>query len=268
MPDTPSPSSHEDPAVTVEILDAVAVVTVTAPPHNLLDLARLRAIADAVHGTAGEARAVVLRSIGRSFCAGANFRSDDAPDPADPARFSSRAEEFYRQASRIFAAPLPIIVAVHGAAIGAGFGLAMACDLRVVSTDAWFQANFVGLGIHPGFALSTTVPALVGPGRALDIFLTGRRVGGAEAVQIGLAERLVDPGSEADAAMDVAASVAAGAPLAVAATRATLRANLVTATAETMALELQEQGRLAGSADAAEGVAAMLAKRPAIFTGR
>lgn len=267
MIQTPSAPSSEEPSVTMEILDEVAVVTVSAPPHNLLDHTRLRAVADAVHGSLGQARAVVLRSIGRSFCAGANFRSTDAPDPANQASFASRAGALYEQAGRIFTAPLPLVAAVHGAAIGAGFGLAMACDLRVVSEEAWFQANFVALGIHPGFALSATVPAFVGPGRAQDIFLTGRRVGGAEALQIGLAERLVEPGSESDAAIELATSIAKGAPLAVGATRATLRADLVMTATKTLARELAEQERLAGTTDAAEGVAAMLEKRPPLFSG-
>ncbi len=259
-------SSPDQPApVTVEVQDRVVVITIQRPPHNLLTEPDLRAIADALHEPVPRARAVVLHSVGRSFCAGANFRSDVAPDPTDADAFMTRTSAFYAQAERVFAAPLPTVVAVHGAAIGAGFGLAMACDIRVAGEAAWFQANFVTLGIHPGFALSTTVPQAVGSGRAADVLLTGRRVPADEAVRIGLAQRLVPGGAELEAAIEIATAIAAGAPLATRATRATLRANLAEEAARAMAHELQEQSRLAGTADAKEGVRAMLEKRAPRF---
>ena len=129
-------------------------------------------------------------------------------------------------AVRIFDSPLPLVAAVQGAAIGAGFGLALACDICVVGELGWFQANFVRLGIHPGFALSTTLPRVVGPGRAAELLLTGRRVDAVEAERIGIAQRVVPAGGELDAALEVATHVAAGAPLAVSSTRATLRHGL------------------------------------------
>jgi enoyl-CoA hydratase/carnithine racemase len=270
VPDGPAPASSPEPPAPVAIApqDGIVVITIQRPPHNLLTEPDLRAIADALHEPVPGARAMVLHSVGRSFCAGANFRSDDAPDPTDAGAFATRTSAFYAQAERVFAAPLPTVAAVHGAAIGAGFGLAMACDIRVVGEAAWFQANFVALGIHPGFALSTTVPWAVGSGRAADVLLTGRRVAADEAVRIGLAQRLVPAGAELAAAMEIAAAIAAGAPLATRATRATLRAGLAEEAARAMAHELQEQCRLAGTADAKEGVQAMLDKRAPRFEDR
>ncbi len=160
-----------------------------------------------------------------------------------------------------------MVAAVHGAAIGAGFGLALACDVRVVGAGGWFQANFVRLGIHPGFALSTVLPAVVGPARAAEIFLTGRRVPADDAVAIGLASRAVPAGDETTAAPGSPREIAAGAPLAVAATRATLRAGLGAAVRAAMRHELAEQTILAGTADAVEGVTAVLAGRPPRFVG-
>lgn len=261
-----SPGTGPDP-VTVEVDGQVAVVTIHRGPHNLLAEPDLRALADALHDAAGRARAAVVCAEGRSFCAGANFRSADAPDPTDAAAFASRTAAFYAQAQRIFAAPLPTVAAVHGAAIGAGFGLALACDLRVVSERSWFQANFVQLGIHPGFALSCTLPRLVGLGRATDLLLTARRVAGPEALAIGLAEHRAEAGDERAVALALAHQVASGAPLAVAATRATLRAGFAEEAARTMALELHEQCLLAGTADAVEGVTAVLGRRSPRFNG-
>ncbi len=258
----------DDRVVSVERHGAVAVVVIHRPPHNLLRVPDLRALVDALDASVSWARAAVVASEGRSFCAGADFRAGDAPDPTDRTAFATQTAAFYGEARRLFSCPIPTVVAVHGAAIGAGFGLALACDLRVASHQAFFQANFVQLGIHPGFALSVTVPRLIGPGRTSDLFLTGRRLPGDEAGTIGLVDRVVDPGSERSAALAMASQIAAGAPLAVAATRRTLRHGLAEAAAEAMARELDEQTALAGTADAVEGVRAMLERRPARFEGR
>jgi enoyl-CoA hydratase/carnithine racemase len=255
------------PDVGVELVDDVAVVTLRRPPHNLLTEPALRRLADALESVSGSALAAVLCSEGRSFCAGADFRSSEAPDPTVGGSFESQTGAFYRQAVRIFASPLPLVAAVQGAAIGAGFGLALACDLRVVGARGWFQANFVRLGIHPGFALSTTLPDAVGAGRAADLFLTARRVSAEEASRIGLADRVVDHGQERDAAVALADEIAAGAPRASRSTRATLRAGLADRAARAMEHELAEQTTLAGTADAVEGVAAMLEGREPRFTG-
>ncbi len=269
------PSADEQPAptstsgdVTVTVDGLVGIVRLARPPHNLLTEPVLGRLADALHDLRGVARAAVVCSTGRSFCAGADFRSPEAPDPATGGGFAARTGAFYEQAARVFDAPVPVVAAVHGAAIGAGFGLALACDLRVVGEDAWFQANFVRLGIHPGFALSHTLPRLAGPARATELLLTGRRLGAAEAAAAGIAHRVVPRGQELDAAVAVARDIAAGAPLAVASTRATLRAELVAAARAAMAHELAEQAALAGTADAVEGVQAMLQGRQPVFDGR
>ena len=254
--------------VSVDHRGDVAVVTLHRPPHNLLTEPSLGRLADALEALGDTARAAVLCSEGRSFCAGADFRASDAPDPTAGEDFRATTGAFYRQAERIFATAVPVVAAVQGAAIGAGFGLALACDLRVVGTRAFFQANFVRLGIHPGFALSVLVPRLVGAGRAADIFLTARRVAAEEALSMGMADRLVPEGAEVEAAVETASQIAQGAPLALRSTRATLRAGLVEDAARAMAHELEEQSRLAGTDDAVEGVAAMLAGRPPRFGGR
>ncbi|HUY64610.1 MAG TPA: enoyl-CoA hydratase/isomerase family protein [Acidimicrobiales bacterium] len=254
--------------VTVERRQAVAVITLRRPPHNLLTEPTLHRLADAVHSLPGEVRAAVVCSEGRSFCAGADFRSADAPDPTSGGAFAKQTGLFYTQAARLFDSPVPLVAAMQGAAIGAGFGLALACDVRVMGDQAWFQANFVRLGIHPGFALSALLPEVVGAGRAAELFLTARRVGAEEALRIGLAQMVVPAGAELDAAATLAADIASGAPLAVASTRATLRQGLVERARVAMAHELDEQSVLAGTADAVEGVAAVLEGRPPRFTGR
>jgi enoyl-CoA hydratase/carnithine racemase len=269
MSDT-RPGEMPDAGGGVSVLRAgdIAIVTLQRPPHNLLTEPVLRALADAVTSLRGIARAAVLCSEGRSFCAGADFRSGDAPDPTEQGGFERRTAAFYEQAVRVFDSPVPLVAAVQGAAIGAGFGLALACDLCVVGERGWFQANFVRLGIHPGFALSASLPRAVGLGRASELLLTGRRIDAAEAGALGIAQKVVPTGGELGAAQEMAGGIAAGAPLAVASTRSTLRRGLTEAARVAMEHELAEQTSLAGTADAVEGIGAMLEGREPEFEGR
>jgi enoyl-CoA hydratase/carnithine racemase len=254
--------------VAVSVEEDIGIVMLRRPPHNLLTEPVLRQVADALEGLRGRTRAAVLGAEGRSFCAGADFRSGDAPDPTGGGDFAAQTAAFYAQAARVYESPVPVVAAVGGAAIGAGFGLALACDICVVGAGGWFQANFVRLGIHPGFALSAVLPRIIGPARASEIVLTGRRVGADEAVAIGLAHRAVAAGDELTAALEIAGLIAAGAPLAVASTRATLREGIGAAVRRAMRHELAEQTALAGTADAVEGVGAVLEGRPPRFVGR
>ncbi len=268
MSDRQDPGKDSSPErVSATVDDGVALVVVDSPPHNFLTESLLRELADVLGSLAGQCRSAVLASNGRSFCAGANFRSDDAPDPGAGGSFESSARQFYAQAIRVFAAEVPLVAAIQGPAIGAGLGLALACDMRVMSEKAWVQANFVRLGIHPGFGISYMLERLAGLAGASDLLLTGRRVGAAEALGMGLVNRVAAEGSELEVALEVAGEIAAGAPLAVSATRATLRGGLVEAIRQALDHELAEQSLLAGSADALEGVMAMLEKRRPRFKG-
>ena len=116
--------------------------------------------------------------------------------PATPARTSPRSTG---RALRLFAAPLPVVAAVQGAAIGGGCGLALSADFRVATPQSRFSANFARLGFHHGFALTVTLPAVVGRQAAADLLLTGRRVGGEEALALGLCDRLAGEGRPAGA---------------------------------------------------------------------
>lgn len=243
------------------------------PPHNFLDDDLIRGLVGALDefDANTECRAIVIAAEGRSFCAGANFGAfpsgTDRPDASAGDVFREVVARFYGQAERIFAISTPMVAAVHGPAVGAGLGLALACDLRVTCSEAFFAGNFVRLGIHPGFALTVTLPELIGPGRAADLLLTGRRVSGEEASQTGLAERFVPGDKVRDAATQLAREIAEAAPLAVTATRATLRAGLADRVKAALAQELEEQARLMETADAGEGISAMLARRPPDFKG-
>jgi enoyl-CoA hydratase/carnithine racemase len=160
-----------------------------------------------------------------------------------------------------------VVAAVQGAAIGGGCGLALSADFRVASAQSRFSANFSRLGFHHGFALTVTLPAVVGAQAAADLLLTGRRVGGEEALRLGLCDRLATEGEVRIGAVDYANELAAAGPLAVRAIRATLRRGLVEAAGLAMEHERAEQVRLRDTADFAEGVRATAERREPRFTG-
>lgn len=244
----------------------VAVVTFARPPHNFADLALIEAIgaAFAACDEHADVRAIVLRSEGRVFCAGADLVN------ANPVADGVTAERnpFYVAAARLFAMGKPVVAAVQGAAVGAGLGLALVADFRVATPEARFVANFVQLGFHPGFGISAVLERVVGRQRALTMLLTGRRIGGEQAFEWGLADALVEADGLEAAALALAHEIAAGAPLAVRSTRATLRGDLAELVKRATDHELAEQGWLQKTADFAEGVRAVAERRPGRFAGR
>ncbi len=246
--------------------DLVGTAEIARPPDNFFDVELIASLADAyawLDGQAG-ARAVVLCSEGKHFCAGADFsgRSGQARPGAGGAR------NLYVEAVRLFEAQLPVVAAVQGAAVGGGLGLACSADFRVASPQVRFVANFARLGLHHGFGLTVTLPPIVGQQRALDMLFTGRRVGGEEAARIGLADRLADPAGLRVAARELAAEIAAAGPLAVRSIRATMRAGLADRIREATDHEVAEQERLQQTADFAEGIRASAERRAPRFEAR
>lgn len=247
--------------------DHVAVVEMCRPPHNFFDIPLIKAMADAFEALEADdgCRAIVLASQGSSFCAGANFANRDAT----PEQRSPRAvNPLYFEAIRLFACTKPVVAAVHGPAVGGGLGVALVADFRVTCKEARFSANFNRLGFHPGFGLSVTLPRLVGPQQAALLFYTGRRIGGEQAVAIGLADLLVEQAAVREQALALAREIAVSAPIAVQSTRATLRQGLVEQIRIAVARESQEQNRQYLTEDFKEGIAAMAARREPAFKGR
>jgi 2-(1,2-epoxy-1,2-dihydrophenyl)acetyl-CoA isomerase len=145
--------------------------------------------------------------------------------------------------------------------------LACSADFRVACTEARFTANFAQLGFHQGFALSVSMPAIVGHQRATELLYTGRRLKGDEAFAIGLCDRLVPQPDVRAAAHALAAEIATSAPLAVRSIRETLRAPLLAQLDAALAREAAEQDRLRTTSDWVEGVRAMADRRTPKFEG-
>lgn len=251
--------------LTIDIDDFVATIEIHRPPNNFFDIALIADLADAYERLDEDdrCRAIMLCAEGKHFCAGADFSG--APSGGEQ---RSDGGALYREAVRLFSAKTPVIAAVHGSAIGGGLGLAMSADFRVASPSARFAANFTQLGFHPGFGLSVTLPGVIGQQAALDLILSGRRVKGEEAAEIGLCDQLVPDADVRQTAWDKARQIASGAPLAVMSARQTLRGDLAERVRVVTEHELQEQTRLRATDDWREGVAASAERRTPNFTGR
>jgi enoyl-CoA hydratase/carnithine racemase len=250
---------RHDPHVVEVVLDrpdALNAVS-TSLAHELT--AVLAALATDV-----ETRAVVLSSSSaRAFCAGADLKeratfSDDellAQRPTIRSLFSALLD-----------LPQPTIAAVAGFALGGGFELALSCDLIVAEASAVFGLPEVTVGLVPGGGGTQLLARRVGLGVATDLVLTGRKIAATEALELGIVNRLV--ASARDEALALASTIAANAPVAVRAAKRALGAGLGLPLVDALGLEDAAWRTAAVSADRREGIAAFVAKRPAVWSGQ
>jgi len=243
----------------------VAVLEINRPPNNFVSVDLMRDLADALDDVDADTslRASVLAAAGKAFCAGADLASPTGVGGQGMAGINP----LYVQAVRLFSTKKPIVAAVQGAAVGAGLGLALVADFRVASPEARFVSNFVKLGFHPGFGITHTLPRVIGEQRAALMCLTGRRIKAEEALEWGLVEQVVPHEEVRAAAIALAREISENAPLAVVATRATLRAGLAAAVKTQTDHEMGEQTWLRATKDFAEGVKSVNERRPGVFTG-
>lgn len=254
--------------VSVVLEGHVALVEIRRPPHNFFDHQLVKDLADALEALDGDpaCRALVLAAEGKSFCAGADFKRRE--EARRTGAESVGASLIYREAVRLFDCEKPVVAAIQGPAVGGGLGLALVADFRVISPEARFAANFVRLGIHPGFGLTYTLPRLIGVQRASLMLLTGRRIRAEEAVEWGLADVLAAPELLRETAKQLASEIAECAPLAVRSTRATLRRGIADAVKAQTDHEFYEQNWLMQTEDHREGVRAVAERRLGKFVGK
>ena len=213
------------------------------------------------------ARVVVITGAGRGFCAGLDL----SEPPSLPAgSLANRLDDLAwvgRWVTALVGCEKPVIAAVNGAAAGAGFGLALAADIRLVASTAKVTAGYVRRGLSPDAGVSYFLPRLVGLSRAAEIIFTGRDVEAAEAERIGLASRVVDADAFAPTVAEFARQLAAGPPLAYALTKRLLAQSLDTALVPQLRDELTHIKSCFGSADVREALTAFREKRAARFKG-
>jgi enoyl-CoA hydratase/carnithine racemase len=210
-------------------------------------------------------RVAVLTGLGRAFSAGGDLDFLEARAQDTAQANAERMRAFYARFLSIRDLPVPVIAAVNGPAIGAGLCLAVACDLRVVADDAKLGATFVKLGLHPGMAATHLFPALLGPGRAAELLLTGRVVRGSEAVSLGLANESRPAAEVLPRALEIAEEMAAASPQAVRATVRTLRNRQDDLLERALWREADAQAHNYASDDLREGIASIREKRTPSF---
>ena len=212
-----------------------------------------------------EIRCVIITGSGASFCSGADFRSgilDHGDALPHEASFG-----IYRPFLTILDVEVPVIAAMNGHAIGGGFGLGLVCDLRVANREARYGANFARLGLHSGMAISYLLPRITSVPRAAELLFTGRVFSGEQAAEMGIANYAVEPDQVLPRARELAAEIAACAPVAVRMMKRSLYRGLNWDPRTAGELEAHAQSRTLEMQDAKEGVAALLEKRQPQFRG-
>jgi enoyl-CoA hydratase/carnithine racemase len=252
----------------LELAGAVATVTLARPEAgNALSTALAEALAGAFEGLGpgAQARAVVLAGAGgRVFCAGADLRERHGFDDAD---WLAQREVFRRAFAAVRRCPLPTVAAVDGAAFGGGAELALSCDLVVAGDGAGLALPETGLGLIPGGGGTQLVTRRAGRGVAMDLVLTGRRVGAEEAMRLGLVDRLVPAGKALPAALELAAEIAARSPGATLLAKAAVDAGAGLTLEDGIEVEDRAWRQAAMGADRREGVSAWNERRPPRWPG-
>jgi 2-(1,2-epoxy-1,2-dihydrophenyl)acetyl-CoA isomerase len=213
-------------------------------------------------------RAMVITGMGTAFCSGGDIKSFVAAGDAIPQYVDKLVIDLHAFISRIIRMPKPVIAAVNGPAAGAGFSLALACDLAVASSEAVFTMAYTGIGASPDGSSTYTVPRLVGLRRGLELALTNRRLSAQEALDWGLVNRIFPATSfEADA-MAFARELAAGPTSAFGNVKALMYHSLNEHLESQMELEARAITAASRTQDFREGTRAFVEKRKAEFRGK
>ncbi len=213
-------------------------------------------------------RVVVITGSGRGFCAGLDLAE---PVRLDQGSRASRLDAYYwvgRWVQSITRCEKPVIAAINGAAAGAGFGLALACDIRLLHADARCTAGYVRRGLSPDAGVTWMLPRLIGHSRAMDIILTGRDIDAAEAERIGLVSAVMAGENFVTQVAGYADALAAGPPIALALTKRLMLESPDASLDAQLRSELAHIKTCFGTADVREALAAFTEKRRPRFDGR
>jgi enoyl-CoA hydratase/carnithine racemase len=211
-------------------------------------------------------RVVVITGAGdKSFCAGADLKERAGMSEVEVRAFLDGLRRTFRA---VETSDTIFIAAVNGAAFGGGTELALVCDLRLAAPSAELGLTEVKLGIIPGGGGTQRLARLIGPGRARDLILTGRRVTAAEALAMGLVNRVAAEGKLIEDALALASQIAANAPIAVAAAKHAIAEGLSLPIEDALKLELSHYEKVLGTEDRLEGLRAFAEKRAPVFKGK
>jgi 2-(1,2-epoxy-1,2-dihydrophenyl)acetyl-CoA isomerase len=258
--------------VLVEHVDAVATVTINRPERrNSLNAAVKDALRDALAEVAADesVRAVVLTGAGEHFCAGQDLKEHaDGLGAGAAHAFATVADHYAPIVHSLATMPKPVVAAVEGNCVGAGLGFALACDLRVIASDATLATAFSSIGLTCDSGLSYTLPRAVGDARARRLVLLAQPFTPAQAVEWGIDADVSDPGVTLVAATRLAERLAAGPTAAYAESKRLLAASWTHDLDAALAAEGAAQTRAGSTQDHAAAVTAFLSKERPAFAGR
>jgi enoyl-CoA hydratase/carnithine racemase len=256
-------------AVLIEKTGAVAWITLNRPEAmNSINNAVREGLPARVREADADpdVRVIVVRGAGpRAFCAGADIK-EWAPVASPAVHRQARVEQNFLRA--FDEARKPIIASIHGFALGGGFEIALACDLRIASRDATFGFPETGLGIIPGIGGTQRTARVAGLGLALDLVLTGERIPAERAYAMGLVSRLTEPAALADETRALAEKIASKAPLATMLAKEAVKKGYELELAAGLRLEIDLHTHLVNTEDRLEAAKAFKEKRPPRFSGK
>lgn len=256
-------------AVTCVVQDGIAVLRLNEPTtRNALSAAmreRLEAVVPMAMGDPA-VRCVLITGTGDAFCAGGDIRS--FAEPQKPTAVRERMARSHAWIGRLLEGEKPVVTAVNGPAVGAGFGLALLGDIVIGSETASFIGGFPLIGVAADYALGLTLPRAIGAVRAKDILMTGRKVDADEAFGIGLISRLYPAADLEGEAIRIATSLARGATVAFGLTKLLVNAGTGNDVPRYLELERFAQATAFGTEDHAVGVKAFLTRTSPDFLGR
>ena len=264
-------SAIDQGPVLLDITDGIAHVRLNRPDvSNGMNVELLRALGEAIMVCRGEAnvRAVLLTGAGKNFCAGGDVHTFASKGEKLPDYLRQATAYLQNAVAGLIRLEAPVIASVQGfAAGGGGFGLVCASDVVVAGASAKFLAGATRVGMAPDAGVSVTLPRLVGLRKATEILLTNPVISAAEALDFGIVTRVVPDDKLVDASLTLARELAAGAPKALAATKRLLWSGIGTSVEQCLPEEARTVSELSGTADAREGLAAVIERRKPKFTG-
>lgn len=249
---------------------AALFLTMNRPQaKNALDRALLRALGVELARAAEdrEVRCIALTGAGHAFCSGADLKAAMVENPDGFDKLDETIGHYHAIIRAIATAPKPVVAIVPGPAVGFGCDLALACDLRLASPEAYFQEKFVKIGLMPDGGGTFWLPRLVGLARAMEMMLTGEPVKGPEALAMGLVNRVVPAESLQEEGRKLARQLAKGPPLAYAEMKRAVRQSFAGTIDQALDNEKAGQLKCLKSNDAMEGVLAWMQKRDPEFKG-
>jgi enoyl-CoA hydratase/carnithine racemase len=217
----------------------------------------------------GEVRAIVVTGAGKGFCSGGDVDEMGTADANTPLRIKQRLRDGVQRIPRLLASiDKPVIAAINGAATGAGLDLALMCDIRFMAASARVGESYARVGLVPGAGGAYFLPRLVGAAKALELFWSAERIDAAEALRIGLVNRVVDDAELLPQTLTFAEQVAGAPPLAVQLIKRAVYQSLATDLPTSLDAISSHMTVVRNSRDHAEALAALRERRTGVFEGR